>query len=283
MAVLSAAEAGPHLHQEYKDGRLVPFLGAGFSKPLRLPDWSELVGWMAERLDFETDLFHLHGRYEQLAEYFQISDHNNFQHLVYEMTRRFDSEEAVRARRASSTHQALAGLDWRTVYTTNYDSHVEGALRDAKKKVAVLASFEDFQGRREPGTCEVIKFHGTLTHPETIVLTESSYFRRMALEAPVDQRLRADLLSNSFLFLGYSFSDTNIRYIWYRMHQLRLQGQPLGRRPHARRCYFAAFGAGPIQPELLEQWNIDMILLDPEDKNASVTDLLQRIQSPGSP
>jgi hypothetical protein len=276
MAVLSAAEAAPYLQQEFQDRRLIPFLGAGFSKPLNLPDWGELIGWMAERLGFEPDLFRLHGRHDQLAEYFQLADHNNFRHLVHEMTRRFDSEEAVRARQTSRMHLALARLDWRCIYTTNYDSHVEGALRDAKKKVAVLASFEDFQARREPGTCEVIKFHGTLTHPESIVLTESSYFQRIALDAPVDQRLRADLLSHSFLFIGYSFNDTNIRYIWYRMNQLRLQGQAGLRRP-ARRCFFATFGVGPIQPDLLDQWNIDLIQLDPADKVASVADLLQRI------
>jgi hypothetical protein len=278
MAVLSAAEAAPRLQQEYRDGRLIPFLGAGFSKPLKLPDWSELIGWMAERLGFEPDLFRLHGRYEQLAEYFQLAGHDHFQHLVYEMTRRFDSEEAVRTRRTSRMHLALSSLDWRTLYTTNYDSHVEGALQDAGRRVAVLASFEDFQTRREPGTCEVIKFHGTLAKPDTIVLTESSYFHRIALESPVDQRLRADLLSHSFLFMGYSFNDMNIRYIWYRMHQLRLQGQAGARRQSTRRCFFVTFGVGPIQPDLLEQWNIDMIQLDPADKEASVADLLQRLR-----
>jgi hypothetical protein len=278
MAVLSAAEAAPRLQQEYRDGRLIPFLGAGFSKPLKLPDWSELIGWMAERLGFESDLFRLHGRYEQLAEYFQLSGHDHFQQLVYEMTRRFDSEEAARTRRTSRMHNALASLEWRTLYTTNYDSHVEGAIQDAGRKAAVLSSFDDFQMRREPGTCEVIKFHGTLAKPDTIILTESSYFRRFALETPVDQRLRADLLSHSFLFMGYSFNDWNIRYIWYRMHQLRLQGQVGPRRHATRRCFLVTFGVGPVQPDLLDQWNIDMIQLDPEDKEASVADLLQRIR-----
>lgn len=278
MAVLSASEAAPRLRQEYHDGRLIPFLGAGFSKPLKLPDWRELISWMAERLGIEPDLFLLHGRYEQLAEYFHLAGHDHFHQLVYEMTRRFDSEEAARTRQSSRMHQALAGLDWRTIYTTNYDSHVEGALQDAKKKVAVLASFDDFQLRREPGMCEVIKFHGTLARPDTIILTESSFFQRIALEAPVDQRLRADLLSHSFLFIGYSFSDLNIRYIWYRMHQLRHQGQASARRGTARRCFFATFGVGPIQPELLDQWNIDLILLDPTDKEASVAALLECIR-----
>jgi hypothetical protein len=78
--------------------------------------------------------------------------------------------------------------------------------------------------------------------------------------------------------MGYSFNDWNIRYIWYRMHQLRLQGQAGARRHPTRRCFFATFGVGPIQPDLLEQWNIDMIQLDPADKGASVTDLLERIR-----
>lgn len=280
MKALSAAEAAPLLQQEYRDGRLIPFLGAGFSKPLNLPDWRELIGWMAERLGIEPELFLLHGRYEQLAEYFRLAGHDHFQQLVYEMTRRFDSEEAARTRQTSRMHRALADLNWRTIYTTNYDSHVEGALQDAKRKVAVLASFDDFQLRREPGTCEVIKFHGTLARPDTIVLTESAFFQRIALESPVDQRLRADLLSNSFLFIGYSFNDLNIRYIWYRMHQLRHQGQASAQRAPARRCYFATFGAGPVQPWLLDQWSIDVIQLDPNPKSreASVAGLLESIR-----
>jgi hypothetical protein len=34
---------------------------------------------------------------------------------------------------------------------------------------------------------------------------------------------------------------------------------------------------GPVQPELLDQWNIDLIQLDPADKEASVSSLLQSI------
>jgi NAD-dependent SIR2 family protein deacetylase len=279
MAVLSPTQAAPLLRSAYEEGRLIPFLGAGFSMPLNLPSWRELVGWMADELGFEHDLFEVHGRNEQLAEYFDRAGPKNFKSLVYQMTRRFDSAEAERKRKSSPTHQALARLDWHTLYTTNYDAHLEGAIRDAGKEAVVLASFEDFQGPRHPDACEVIKFHGTLEQPETIVLTESSYFQRLALEAPPDQRLRADLLSHSFLFIGYGFNDFNIRYIWYRMHQLRLRSQTR----HApgtstgRRCFFATHGAGPVQPELLDQWGIDVIQLDPTDKTASVAELLKLI------
>jgi hypothetical protein len=272
MAILSLSDAAPRLKQAYGDGRLIPFIGAGFSIPLKLPSWGQLVASVADRLGFEPELFKLHGSFPQLAEYFAINA--RLEQLIYELTRVFDSDEARQLRRASATHQALARLDWRTIYTTNYDSHIEGALQDAGKPHAVLASFEDFQASRGPGACEVIKFHGTLEQRDTVVFTESQYFQRMALESPPDQRLRADLLSNSFLFLGYSFSDANIRYIWYRMHQLRLQSQPRAGKDRGRRCFFATHNAGPVQPDLLEQWNIDVIQLDPSDIGGSVAELL---------
>lgn len=279
MAVYELAQARPLLREAYEDGRLIPFLGAGFSKPLGLPSWGELIGWMAHGLGFEPDLFTQHGRYEQLAEFYACS--GSLDRLVHEMTRRFDSEHTEVKRKGSAMHQALSRLDWRTIYTTNYDLHVEGALRDAGREATVLASFGDFQGPRRPGACEVVKFHGSLDKPHTIVLTESQFFERMALEAPPDQRLRADLLSNSFLFIGYSFSDTNIRYIWYRMHQLREQNAVRGRgreRYPERRSFFATHGAGLVQPKLLEQWNIDVIQLEPMDREASVAELLRSIQ-----
>ncbi|MCP3142015.1 SIR2 family protein [Pyxidicoccus xibeiensis] len=272
MAVLELAQAVPLLRKEYGEGRLIPFLGAGFSKPLNLPDWGELIADMARRLGFEPDLFTLHGDFDQLAGYFE--EVGDFEYLVHEMTRGFNSLESEKSRKASRTHQALAALRWHTLYTTNFDFHVEGALKDAGRPVNVLASFADFQGPRLVGGCDVIKFHGTLEKRNTIVLTEKAFFDRMTLEAPADQRLRADLLSHSFLFIGYSFSDTNIRYIWHRMHQLR-KGSGAAASP--RKCFFATHGAGPVQPTLLEKWNIDIIQLDPSDKSASVADLLQRI------
>jgi len=272
MAVLDVNDALPRLRETFSEGHLVPFLGAGFSIPLQLPSWNDLVGWMAARLGWEPEMFELHGSTPQMAEFFALEP-NAFDDLVYEMTVRFDTPEVRARRRDSLTHKALAALPWRTLYTTNYDCHIEGALQDAGRPWHVLASIGDFH-RPLRGACEVVKFHGTLKAKETMVLQESHYFERMDLSAAVDQRLRADLLGNSFLFIGYSFSDANIRYIWYRMNKLRREQH--GNAP-PRRSYFVSFGAGPVQPRLLDQWNIDVIELDPTNKSESVADLLREI------
>ena len=275
MPVLTLAEAVPRLRTAHAERRLIPFLGAGFSAPLGLPLWNELMGWMGTSLGYEPALFELHGLSSQLAGYFALEHEGGLPWFIARMRERFHDEAADDRRRRSLQHQALARCDFRTIYTTNFDRHIEGALADAGKPCQVLAALGDFLLPRPEHACEVVKFHGTLSRKETMVLRESDFFARMDLNAAVDQRLRADLLGHSFLFIGYSFTDTNIRYIWYRMNKL-LAEQHASVRP--RRSYFVSFGAGPVQPRLLEQWNIDVIVLDPTDRGASVAALLSGIE-----
>lgn len=261
-----------------KEGRLIPFIGSGFSKPLQLPDWRELVAEIASKVGYEPDLFFLHGTYPQLLEYVKLYHPHEWKEFIYSITVKFDSEEANAKRLTSKTHKALASIKFKTIYTTNYDSHIENCLKDADRNTREYASLADFVRAEDKSIeCTVIKFHGSLMDPDTIILTESQYFDRMALEEAVDQRLRSDLLSNSFLFIGYSFSDPNIRTIWYKIHKLKMQIKAPDFK--LRPSYFVTFGNEPIQSELLKQWNIITINLDPSDYSESLTQFLKQINS----
>lgn len=280
--VLTPREAAKHLRKAYRQGRLIPFLGAGFSIPLRLPSWSGLMDWMGKELRFQPGMFELHGRNEQLAGYFALKRDKHLTRFVRKMKEEFHRPDVERRRKKDSIqHHALARRSFQTIYTTNFERHIERALKDAGKKAQTLATLKHFQSATSEDTCQVIKFHGDLMHPETVVLTESHFFDRMRLEAPPDQRLRSDLLGNSFLFLGYSFSDVNIRYIWYRLNQLRREsaGDAEPKVAPERQCYWATFGVGHVQPRLLQEWNIKVISLDPSDKSQSVVDLLDSLDA----
>lgn len=274
--LLTLDDAAAHLQKAYREKRLIPFLGAGFSIPLQLPPWKELTNWMGKELGFESGLFELHGRDEQLAGYFDLEHKEHLPWFVERMKEKFHHPDVEDRRKGSKQHKALARRNFRTIYTTNFEHHIEEALKDASKKAEPLVKLEDFLRATDDDTCQVIKFHGDLKHPETVVLTESHFFNRMRLEAAPDQRLRADLLGNSFLFIGYSFNDANIRYIWYRMNELRSEqaGGAPAVVPPERQCYWATFGVGDVQPRLLQEWNIKVISLDPSDKSKSVVDLL---------
>lgn len=145
------------------------------------------------------------------------------------------------------------------------------------KERLLFPIYEDFimASQSEKYDCEVLKFHGTLEDNLGIVLTESQYFGRMGLEGAIDQRLRSDVLTNSFLFIGYSFSDPNIRYIFYKLHRLREQ---IGTKSGSPNSYFASFGTNDIQSILLKQWHIKVIELDPSDKERSVAELLKALK-----
>lgn len=258
--------------------RLIPFIGSGFSKPLELPDWGQLVSKVAANVGFDPELFFLHGSYPQLLDYIQKKHRSEWTDFIHELRVGLDSPLVNENRKKSITHKILAELDFKTIYTTNYDPHIEKALIDIQRSPQVLTRLEDFASTPpKKFDCEVIKFHGDLKLDDTMILTEYQYFDRMSLEEAVDQRLRADLLSNSFLFMGYSFNDTNIRYIWYKIHKLK--NQPLiDNNFELRKSYYITFGNEPIQSKLLQNWDIQLISLDPVNPTESLSHFLNELK-----
>lgn len=115
---------------------------------------------------------------------------------------------------------------------------------------------------------------GTFSDDASLVLTETQYFDRLAFESPLDIKLRADMLGKSLLFLGYSFSDINLRLMLYKLMKLRKEHKRTDRLPTA---IMAGSGFTPIQRELLERWDVLVIELDPVDRDKSLDDFLGKL------
>ncbi|WP_446784771.1 SIR2 family protein [Macellibacteroides fermentans] len=267
----------PELRELHNRNALIPFIGAGFSIPLSLPSWSELMGNLGIELGYEKEIFLKLGTYQQLAEYVNINYSREWKAFLLKLATMFNSPISCDKRRKSDQHKALADLNFKTIYTTNYDLHIEESIKDCGKKAFSISSYEDFTlaAKLNDYDCEVLKFHGTIEDNTGIVLTESQYFGRMGLEGAIDQRLRSDVLTKSFLFIGYSFSDPNIRYIFYKLQKLREQ---MGTKTASTNSYFTSFGTNDIQSILLKQWNIKVIELDPSNKDNSVAEFLKSLK-----
>jgi len=95
---------------------------------------------------------------------------------------------------------------------------------------------------------QIIKFHGDTISDDSIVLTESSYFERLAFDSPLDIKLRADMLGKSILFIGYSLSDINIRLLIYKLYQLWQKSNNSSKRP---KSYLFLPTPNPIQETIL--------------------------------
>lgn len=211
----------PALRERYHLHRVVPFIGAGASmsvtwdvggKQTRGPSWSELVDRAADLLNFENaDLARVRGTDLQILEYFKLQHSGQTAKLTNWLSKLMDPPDD--ALRAAPIHQALASLDkCRLFYTTNFDMFLERAFRIHSRPCEVSAVEAQMGGLGT--TCEIVKFHGDLDHPDQIVLTESEYEKRLSLSTALDHRLRADLLGRVVLFIGYSFRDPNVSYLF---------------------------------------------------------------------
>lgn len=255
-----------------KSGKLIPFVGAGLSMNLGLPSFSNLIDDIARELGYDPDVYRLNGTNLQLAEYY-VAVKGSIGPLRSMMDRKFNpSDEMIRS---SGAHIALTKMKLPIIYTTNYDRIIEHSFELMNLPVHTIANIDDF-ALAPNDTTQVVKFHGTFSDDASLVLTESSYFDRLAFESAIDIKLRSDMLGKCLLFIGYSLDDINVRYMLYKLFKLRQQVKNEGgkRTPSA---YLTTFGSGEIQKTLLAKWNVSIIELDPVDKKQSIEKFLEEL------
>ena len=196
--------------------RVILFAGAGISMGLKLPSWSQLIARMAGELGFDPDVFNSYGNFQSLAEYY-VLEKGSIGPLRSLMDREWHSKEIHIEE--SAVHRLLLDLNFPILYTTNYDRWLEAAHEQIKRDYVRIAKVDDMVKIRE-GVPQIVKFHGDFDDDSSLVLTESSYFDRLEFQSALDLKLRADVLGRSVLFVGYSFSDLNIRYLFYKLAKL---------------------------------------------------------------
>lgn len=234
------------LQRAYREGGLLPFVGAGVPMSVswtadgttkRGPSWAELVNAAAVQLGFShADMLRVRGEDLQILEYFREKNGGRLARLTNWLVRELNAPDSVLA--GNPILEGLAGLqNCSTIYTTNFDDFLERGLTLNGRETTAVATEEELRELlalrvASPSICEVVKFHGDLNHPDEMVVTESDYRRRLALETTMDDRLKADLLGRVALFLGYSFRDWNVSYLFHVVERLHgsLPGSVTGRR-----------------------------------------------------
>lgn len=268
----------PELKRLYQRGSVIPFVGAGSSMSVRWTadsveragaSWSEMVAQAAKLLGYEDpELLRMRGTELQILEYFRIKKHN-FAPLTNWMVKYMDAPDA--AVNASPVLTALAALSGCSIfYTTNYDDFLERALKAAGRKVQVIATESDMGFNASAS--QVIKFHGDFNNPDEMVLSEQQYFRRMNLQSPMDLKLRSDLFGRAVLFVGYSFRDMNITYLFQNVNEVFRE---LPSSFSGKRAYIIVHNPSDFENRLFHARNIEVIPTFGDDRSTATAEILR--------
>ena len=172
--------------------------------------------------------------------------------------------------RRSVLHEAFSSLSaCRLIYTTNYDDFIERAMTLHGRPVVTIAAEHDLS--QHLAETQIVKFHGDFNRPETMVLSESDYERRMRLESAMDLKLRSDVLGRALLFVGYSFRDTNVAYLF------RLVTEHFGELPQSfagRRAYIIYPNPSDFELQLFHARRIEVIPNFGPDRAAAAAEVL---------
>ena len=123
--------------------------------------------------------------------------------------------------------------------------------------------------------CEVVKFHGDLNHPEQMVVSESQYEKRLSFTSAMDYKIKGELLGSAVLFVGYSFNDSNVAYL-FRLLNEHLEALPGG--GAGRRAYITVSEPSDFEIRLFQDRNIEVIPLGSADITGEVAGVLRDVR-----
>jgi hypothetical protein len=187
------------------------FAGAGLSIPTGLVDWRALLRDIANDIHLDVD------RESDLISVAQF--HVNERGGRHRINQALVSEFAERAT-LSENHRLLAALPIKTYWTTNYDTLIEQALRGAHKRPDVKSTTGNLATTLPRRDAVVYKMHGDVAQPDAAVVTRDDYEAYSETHRLFSAALQGDLVSKTFLFIGFSFSDPNLGFVLGRIRLL---------------------------------------------------------------
>ncbi len=205
----------PELHQfvtrfvrELDEEAAAVFAGAGLSTSAGYVDWKGLLREIAIELGLSVEKEH---DLVSLAQY-----HVNEKRSRAGINRTL-IQEFSRGHVLTKNHQVLARLPLKTYWTTNYDKLLEEALTAEGKVVDVKHTVAQLAVTKPRRNVVLYKMHGDIDHPGQATVTKDDYECYFVARGPFVTALKGDLVSKTFLFIGFGFTDPNLHYILSRL------------------------------------------------------------------
>lgn len=183
------------------EGYAAIFAGAGFSKAVGYVDWKTLLKPFAEELELdieqETNL-------ARLAQFYR-NERQSRNAINQEIVDQFSQDKEM-----NDNIKIITRLPIYTYWTTNYDKLIEEGLKYNNRKADVKITQNQLSTHKRDRDAIVYKMHGDVDFPNEAVLTKQDYEVYNEYRGLFTTVLQGDLISKTFLFVGFSFEDPNL-------------------------------------------------------------------------
>ncbi|MGO4228941.1 SIR2 family protein [Arthrobacter sp. YAF34] len=201
-------------------GRLVPFMGSGVSVTAGAPSWEGLLDKLAESVGLDGGLAMPFRKLSPL-------DQANILQSLHESRQRTADEERgsfgslvasfVRVEKYGLAPTLLANLPSDGAITLNYDSLFETASADASRNRAIIPQ-DSTTANVDTGSRWLLKLHGSVSQPDSIVLTRDDYLGYNTNREALSALVKAHLMTHHLLFVGFGLKDDHFHEI---VHDVR--------------------------------------------------------------
>lgn len=262
--------------KELREDNAAVFAGAGFSAPAGFVNWRGLLRPVADELNLDIEREH---DLVAIAQY-HFNENGGNRHRLNQLL----IDQLTVGAGPTQNHRILARLPISTYWTTNYDQLIEQALREAGKTPDVKYTNEHLAVTRPRRDAVIYKMHGDVDHPNDAVLLKDDYENYHLKRGAYLSALSGDLVSKTFLFLGFSFTDPNLDYVLSRIRTTFRENQRrhfciFKRRTKLPEESDAEFEHAQVKQRLaiadLKRFNIKTLLID---DFPDITDILTRIE-----
>jgi hypothetical protein len=185
------------------------FIGAGVSTEIGLPDWKMLFSDVAKALSLNIEL---------IDDYYQLSQYYCNKYSISDL-KRLVASKLQTIETGSKTLESLLELDFKSIWTTNFDTAIENCMLNKRTRYYKVHNDKDLSCISTGSMPVLYKINGDINDLENIVLTQSDWENFEHTHPTMLTFLKKELVSNTFLFIGYSFRDHLIKTVLSQIHQ----------------------------------------------------------------
>lgn len=184
---------------ELSAGYLSIFAGAGTSLGSGYVDWKQLMNPIIDQLGINPNI-----DLTKAAQYYENEFGRHGINLI--VNDEFHKGETTENR----TLDQITDLPVQSVWTTNYDSLLEDSYTRKGKIADVKIKQEQFKYHVPNCDVTIYKMHGDKNYPDDVVITKNDYETYDSEREVFTKALSVELITHTFLFIGFSFSDPNL-------------------------------------------------------------------------